>query len=101
MTKPPAFDCREAFRRVEDYVDRELSAEEMELVRTHLETCEICAREFSFEAFVLTQARAKLARIDVPETLKARIARALTSDADGPAAERPDPEGEAGVTPEA
>jgi len=34
------YTCEETFRRLEDYVDRELSAEEMERVREHLKTCE-------------------------------------------------------------
>ena len=84
MTKPPTYSCREAFSRVDDYVDRELTPEETARVREHLETCEMCAREFAFEAFVLEKTRAKLARIDVPEDLKQRIARAL----------RPEPRGE-------
>jgi len=80
MTRPPPYTCREAFSRVDDYVDRELTAEELDLVKEHLEACEMCAREFAFEAFVLSQTRAKLARIDVPDDLRERIARALRTE---------------------
>jgi mycothiol system anti-sigma-R factor len=83
MTRPPTYSCREAFSRVDDYVDRELTPEETALVAEHLETCGMCAREFAFEQFVLERARQKLARIDVPESLKDRIARALRPDGEG------------------
>jgi anti-sigma factor (TIGR02949 family) len=77
MTRPPTYDCRETFRRIDDYVDRELTAEDLARVREHLEQCAICAREFAFEDFVLRKTREKLARVDVPRDLKARVLSAL------------------------
>ena len=71
------FTCEEAFRRLDDFLDRELSAPEMHLVREHLETCEGCAREFRFEASVIDGVRRKLRQIDVPPSLQARILAAL------------------------
>ena len=53
MTHLSRYTCEEAFRRLDDYLDRELSAEEMTLVREHLEICAGCAREFNFEESVL------------------------------------------------
>ena len=67
------FTCEEAFRRLDDYLDRELSPTEMELVRQHLEICEGCAREFTFEGSVVDSVRTKLRQIDVPQGLTARI----------------------------
>lgn len=75
------FTCEEAFRRLDDYLDRELSAQEMELVREHLEICAGCAREFTFEESVLTGVRSRLRQIDLPEELQARILRALSGSA--------------------
>lgn len=69
--------CAEAFRRLDDYLDRELSAEEMAMVREHLEICAVCATEFKFERSVLDQVREKLRRLDVSPALAQRIARAL------------------------
>lgn len=73
MTPLNRYTCEEAFRRLDDYLDRELSTEETGLVREHLEICAGCAREFAFEASVLTGVREKLRQIDLPESLQARI----------------------------
>lgn len=77
MTHLNRYTCEEAFRRLDDYLDRELSAEEMTLVHEHLDTCAGCAREFNFEASVLRGVREKLRQIDLPESLQARILAAL------------------------
>jgi len=71
------FTCEEAFRRLDDYLDRELGPEEMGMVREHLETCAACTREFTFEASLLTAVRRKVQRIDVPPALLDRIKREL------------------------
>ena len=76
------YTCEEAFRRLDDFIDRELSEEEQRLVREHLEVCAMCAGEFEFEAAVLCQVRERLRRIDTPPGLIDRITRAL-----GPAQE--------------
>lgn len=69
--------CEETFRRLNDYLDRELTAEEMRLVRAHLHECAVCAREFRFEESVLRDVREKLRRIDLPADLVKRITTAL------------------------
>ena len=73
MTHLNRYTCEEAFRRLDDYLDHELSAEEMVLVREHLEICAGCAREFNFESSVLKGVGQKLQQIDLPDTLQARI----------------------------
>lgn len=78
---PTPYDCREAFRRLDDFLDRELTAAEMEAVRAHLLDCAVCAREFEFEAAWIRNVRAKVQRIDVSADLKARIRRALDREA--------------------
>ena len=70
--------CESAFRRLDDYLDRQLSAKEMRLVEAHLQVCEVCAREFVFEAGVLDGVRRKLEGIAAPADLLARIAARLT-----------------------
>jgi anti-sigma factor (TIGR02949 family) len=77
------FTCEEAFRRLDDYLDRELSGAEMTLVREHLEICAGCAREFRFEESVLRGVRTKLRQIDVPEDLQARVLRLLAAEREG------------------
>jgi anti-sigma factor (TIGR02949 family) len=69
--------CEAAFRRLDDYLDRELSPEEMRRVEEHLRICEVCTSEFVFEASVLTGVRRKLQSIEAPADLLARIAARL------------------------
>lgn len=69
LTTIDRYDCREAFRRIHDYVDRELTPDEIERVRAHLEICAVCAREFRFEAQVIDDVRSKLRRVAAPAGL--------------------------------
>ena len=73
MTHLSRYTCEEAFRRLDDYLDRELSADEMVLVKEHLDICAGCAREFKFESSLLRGVRDKLRQIDLPPSLQARI----------------------------
>jgi anti-sigma factor (TIGR02949 family) len=77
LEKPDRFTCEETFRRLDDYLDRELSEHEMKLVREHLETCEACRKHDVFESAVLQQLRSKLCRIDMPPDLMMEIRRSL------------------------
>jgi anti-sigma factor (TIGR02949 family) len=72
--------CREAFARLEDYIDRELPAQELDKVEQHLAICEICAPEFAFEERVLGTIREKLVRIEVPASLQQRISRLIAAE---------------------
>jgi anti-sigma factor (TIGR02949 family) len=83
MTHLSRYTCEEAFRRLDDYLDRELSAEETMLVKEHLEICAGCAREFNFETSLLNGVRAKLQQIELPPTLQARILGALAEPGRG------------------
>ncbi len=71
------YDCAEAFRRLDDYLDRELTPEEMAMVREHLLECEVCAMEFKFERGVLDGVREKLRRISAPDDLRTRVLAAI------------------------
>ena len=77
MSSLDRYTCEETFHRLDDYLDRELGAEDTRRVEEHVERCEVCAREFVFEANVLAEVRAKLRRLAVPPGLAARIAGAL------------------------
>lgn len=86
MTPVNRLTCEEIFRRLDDYLDRELSAEEMRLVREHLDTCAQCAREHAFDRRMLDDVREKMRRIGAPADLKSRIAGAIQRAVkDGPA----------------
>jgi len=80
MDLPARLTCEEVFERLDDYLDRELTADQMRLVREHLETCAVCASEHRFEASVITGVREKLSRIAVPEGLRARISALLAKE---------------------
>ncbi len=70
--------CEEAFRRLDDFMDRELRAEEMRQIHEHLAICAQCTREFNFEISVVNGVRNKLSRIAAPPNLLARVAASLT-----------------------
>lgn len=74
---PDRLTCEDLFRKLDDYLDRELSPDEARLVREHLETCAVCAAEYRFEASVLTNVREKLRHIAAPPDLLARITRRI------------------------
>lgn len=77
MNPTDRYNCEDVFRRLESYLDRALSPDEMRLVREHLETCAQCAHEHAFERRLLDDVRDKLRRIAAPEDLKTRVADAL------------------------
>lgn len=73
------FTCEEVLRRLDDYIDRQLSAREIELAREHIETCAACAREYGFSASALSTIKTKLRRIEVAPDFIDRISLALAS----------------------
>lgn len=80
MHPPDRFTCEEVFARLDDYLDRELMADEMRLVKEHLATCAACASEHRFESGVLQGVRDKLSRLDIPADLMAKISARIAAD---------------------
>jgi anti-sigma factor (TIGR02949 family) len=80
MADREPFDCKEAFRRLDDYLDRELAADELTRVKDHLAVCEVCAREFRFDDAVLKGVRESVARIQAPPGLLDAIRRRLAAE---------------------
>lgn len=80
MHSPDRFTCEEVFARLDDYLDRELTPEEMRLVKEHLATCAACASEHRFESGVLQGVREKLSRLSVPSDLMARISARIAGE---------------------
>ena len=74
------YTCLETVRRLDDYLDRTLSAVERNEVERHLETCDACLRRFRFEAGVLDSLRSKLRQVRVPEDLREKLRKALHPD---------------------
>ncbi len=75
--------CEETFRRLDDYVDRELSREERERVERHLTSCAECAREYRFEASLIQGLRDKLDSLQVPSWLVADVRALLDAETRG------------------
>jgi anti-sigma factor (TIGR02949 family) len=65
--------CEEAFRRLDDFLDRRLSPEETRLVEEHLQICAACTQEFNFEASVIQGVRRKLRHLEAPADLLGRV----------------------------
>jgi anti-sigma factor (TIGR02949 family) len=65
--------CEEAFRRLDDFLDRRLSPEETRLVEEHLQICAACTQEFNFEASVIKGVRRKLRHLEAPSDLLGRV----------------------------
>jgi anti-sigma factor (TIGR02949 family) len=77
------YTCEEMLRRLDDYLDRELTPDEIRHVEEHLEDCEACIREFGFEANVISAVRTKLREVEVPQTLADNVAMALARERAG------------------
>lgn len=71
--------CKETLARLDDYLDRELSAREVALVERHLKICHECARRFAFERGLVEGLREKVARLEVPAELLERVREAAES----------------------
>jgi anti-sigma factor (TIGR02949 family) len=65
--------CEAAFRRLDDFLDRRLTAEENRIIEEHLAVCAACTREFTFEASVLNGVKQKIRKLDAPDDLVSRI----------------------------
>ncbi|HET6795988.1 MAG TPA: zf-HC2 domain-containing protein [Gemmatimonadales bacterium] len=76
--------CEEAFRLLNDFIDRRLTPEEMRIIQEHLEICAWCAREFNFEISVLHGLKRKLRQLDVPAGLLSRILSQLPAGEESP-----------------
>ena len=75
------YECEDVLRRLDAYLDRELSEKEMQLVRQHVESCVTCAREVGFEGRVLDELKKKMRRVEMPAELSERIGRLLSDPA--------------------
>ena len=69
--------CREAFERLDDYLDRELTAEEVAKVEAHLCACVKCAEAYRFDGKMLECVKKKIEKIALPQELLDRVRAAL------------------------
>jgi anti-sigma factor (TIGR02949 family) len=73
MSRLDRTNCEEAFRRLNDFLDRRLTPEELRIMEEHLAVCDWCTREFNFEASVLHGVKQRLRQLDAPSDLVSRI----------------------------
>lgn len=88
MSSLDRYTCEQVFRLLDDYLDRELSPDEIDRVEQHLATCAQCASESRFEGGMLEGLKTKIRQIDVPPSLVEKVERALRRTRDP---ERNDP----------
>jgi anti-sigma factor (TIGR02949 family) len=84
VTQLSRTNCEEAFRLLDDFLDRRLTPEETKIIEEHLEICAWCAREFNYETSVLYGLKRKLRQLDAPEDLLSRILSRLPPGDDQP-----------------
>ncbi len=65
--------CEEVLGRLDDYLDRNLSPEEVRRVDEHLDECLSCLRKYRFERALLDGIRSRLRRTSLPPQLMASI----------------------------
>jgi anti-sigma factor (TIGR02949 family) len=76
--------CENALRRLDEYVDRALSPDELRQVEAHLAECLRCAEEFRFEASLIHGIRARLQRLAIPPSLLRSITLRLRAEVGAP-----------------
>lgn len=81
--------CEEAFRKLDDFLDRRLDVRGRQLVEEHLAICDGCAAEFGFEASVLENVRRKMREGSAPPDLLDRIRTLIARAGPGNSAEPP------------
>ncbi len=77
MTDIECMDCDEVFDHLDDYIDRELSKEDIARLEAHLHQCAHCAEAAQFEKSVIECIRKKVDRINAPKELLDRVRAAL------------------------
>lgn len=80
MSQTGHLKCEDVFQHLNDFIDRELSLDDMEKVSVHLEQCIQCAEQVACEASALRQIRIALQRIRLPRDVKLAITTALDKE---------------------
>lgn len=67
------YSCEEALRRLNDFLDHELTPDERTIVMQHLEICKPCTKRFTFEQTLIVSLRQKLGDVRASETLRTKL----------------------------
>ena len=74
------YECEEAIKRLNDFLDHQLSDGERAVVLKHLELCRPCLRRFTFEQTLIVSLRQKVNTVCAPPILKAKLHSLLRPD---------------------
>jgi len=74
-----AEDCNETLKELYGFLDGQLSDDDREHIRHHLDDCSPCLEAFDFEAELRLVIRNRCTD-QVPESLRERIARAIEAE---------------------
>ena len=77
MSAPDKCSCKEAFERLDAFLLRDLTPEEVKRVDAHLCECIECAEAFKLEEKVLECVKRKVSQIALPQDLLDRVKAAL------------------------
>ncbi len=72
-------ECDDALTQLYHYLDQELEATSLQLIRNHLEDCSGCLRSFDFEYRLKVVVRERLAE-DVPDEFILRLREAIARE---------------------
>ena len=67
------YECEDAIRRLNDYLDHQLSEAERVIVIKHLEICRPCLRRFTFEQTLIVSLRQKVTAVCAPQSLREKL----------------------------
>ena len=76
-------DCKETLRELEIFLDGEMTSEELNVIRAHLEDCPNCLEAFDFHAELKMIIARKCRSDPMPGGLLARIEECFQADLDG------------------
>jgi anti-sigma factor (TIGR02949 family) len=78
VTTIPPVDCGAAMRQLWDYLDGELTADRMEAIRRHLESCDACLPHADFgRRFLDALHELRPAERQAPDAIRAKVRAAL------------------------
>ena len=67
------YECEEAIKRLNDFLDHQLTEGERAVVVKHLEICRPCLRRFTFEQTLIISLRQKVTQVCAPQGLKDKL----------------------------
>ncbi|MGI4787678.1 MAG: zf-HC2 domain-containing protein [Janthinobacterium lividum] len=71
------YSCEEAVRRLNEYLDHQMTEDEKVVVMKHLEICRPCLKRFSFEQTLIISLRQKAQHLCISATLREKLSLLL------------------------